>query len=248
MPEARSIEILRRSHDEYGVSGFTKHDGTVRFFGFVRSLCRPGMRVLDFGAGRGAWFHNDATAYRRELRDLRTTGVRVVAADIDEAVRQNAGSDEQVVLKPGVPLPFKDGEFDLVLADFVFEHLEDPGFVCEELRRVTKSGGWICARTANRYGYVALASAIVPSSRHRRALQSIQPIRKEVDVFPTAYRLNSAAQVRRCFPGCEVHHYYDSGEPAYHFDRRWLYRLFLLLHKLLPDVLQTGVAFFIRVP
>lgn len=241
--------ILQRIHSEYALSGFTKHDGTIRFFGFVRSLCRPGARVLDFGAGRGAWFHDDASRYRRELRDLRTAGAHVVAADIDETVRDNQSSDEQRVLEPGVPLPFADGEFDLVVADFVFEHLEYPGPVCAELRRVTRSGGWICARTANRWGYVTLASAMVPNSRHRQALRSIQPTsRKDVDIFPTAYRLNSMAQVREHFPGCEVHHYYHSGEPAYHFDKVWVYRLLQALHKLLPDALQTGIAFFIRVP
>lgn len=246
LPEKK---ILARFHSEYALDGFTKHDGTVRFFGFVRSLCRPGMRVLDFGAGRGAWFHDDASRYRRELRDIRTAGAHVVAADIDEAVRANQSSHEQVVITAGAPLPFADGEFDLVVADFVFEHLDDPASVCAELRRVTRSGGWICARTASRWGYVTLASRLVPNARHARALRAIQPTsRNEVDVFPTAYRLNSVAQVREHFPGCAVHHYHHSGEPAYHFDRPWIYRAFQWLHKLLPDPLQTGVAFFIRVP
>lgn len=240
--------ILERFHSEYSVSGFTKLDGTVRFFGFVRSLCHSGMRVLDFGAGRGAWVHEDPSPYRRHLRDLRTRGARVVAADVDEAVKENACSDEQVLLTEGGPLPFRDDEFDLVVSDFVFEHIDDPATVSAELRRVTKSGGWICARTANRYGYVTWASRLVPNRQHRAALRRIQPSRKEIDVFPVVYRLNSVRQVRSHFPNCDVHYYRDSGEPAYHFNRTALYRMFLILHNLLPDVLNTGIAFFIRVP
>lgn len=246
--ENPSLRIIRRFHSEYAVAGFTKLDGTLRFFHFVRALCRPGVRVLDFGAGRAAWRYEDASPYRRDFRDLRSLGAHVVAADVDPIVAENACSDEQVVLQVDAPLPFADGEFDLVLADFVFEHLEEPQFVASELRRVTKSGSWICARTANRDGYVALASRLIPNRRHGAALRSIQPARKEIDVFPVAYRLNSVAQVREHFPGCDVHYYYDSGEPSYFFDRAILYRFFLLLHHVLPDRLQTGMAFFIRVP
>jgi SAM-dependent methyltransferase len=240
--------IKRRFHSEYAVGEFTTLDGTICFFTFVRALLRPGMRVLDFGAGRGAWVTEDPSPYRRELRDLRTRGAHVVAADVDPVVEENPCSDERVRLELGKPLPFEDREFDLVVADFVFEHLEDPGFIAAELQRITKSGGWICARTANRYGYVTLASRFVPNRRHRSVLRTIQPIRKEADVFPVVYALNSVAQVRRHFPGCDVHYYRQSGEPAYFFDSPILYRLFLWLHKLIPDVLQTGIAFFIRVP
>lgn len=243
-----SMRVGQRFHGEYALSGFTKLDGTIRFFNFVRSLCRPGMRVLDYGAGRGAWVFEDPSPYRRHLRDLRTLGAHVVAADVDPVVEENACSDEQVLLEIGKPLPFSDDEFDLVLSDFVFEHIEDPGFVASELRRVTKSGGVICARTANPFGYVALVSRLVPNSRHRRALGSIQPERKEMDVFPAFYRLNSPAQVRRHFEGCEIHYYRDSGEPDYYFNSALLYRFFLLVHKLIPDVLHTGIHFFIRVP
>jgi SAM-dependent methyltransferase len=243
-----SIRIIRRFHSEYVVANFTKLDGTIRFFNFVRSLCRPGMRVLDFGAGRAEWLYEDVSRYRREFRDLRTLGAHVVAADVDPIVTENAFSDEQVLLEVDSPLPFEADEFDLVVANFVFEHLENPELAASELQRVTKSGGWICARTANRNGYVTLASRLIPNRRHRTALRTIQPGRKEIDVFPVAYRLNSVAQVRQHFPDCEVHYYYDSGEPSYFFDRALLYRFFLFLHKVLPDPLQTGVVFFIRVP
>ena len=40
-------------------------------------------------------------------------------------------------------LPFKDGEFDLVLCIAVLEHLEDPIKAAHEMRRVLKSGGRI---------------------------------------------------------------------------------------------------------
>jgi len=40
-------------------------------------------------------------------------------------------------------LPFKDGEFDVVLCMSVIEHLEEPLVVIKEMRRVLKNGGKI---------------------------------------------------------------------------------------------------------
>jgi hypothetical protein len=38
----------------------------------------------------------------------------------------------------------------------------------------------------------------------------------------------------------------DSWEPAYFFGRAWLYRLFLLLHRLLPRALGTASIFILH--
>jgi SAM-dependent methyltransferase len=47
----------------------------------------------------------------------------------------------------GHDLPFKDGSFDAVVAQAVFEHVPDPVRVVSEVRRVLKAGGYIYADT-----------------------------------------------------------------------------------------------------
>jgi ubiquinone/menaquinone biosynthesis C-methylase UbiE len=71
----------------------------------------------------------------------------------------------------GEPLPYPDGTFDLVVAHWVFEHIDQPEAVAADMARVTKPGGWIAAATANRLGYVALAASIVPNRSHARAIE-----------------------------------------------------------------------------
>tara|TARA_Y100000310_G_C20634498_1_gene790459 strand:+ start:606 stop:1163 length:558 start_codon:yes stop_codon:yes gene_type:complete len=44
------------------------------------------------------------------------------------------------------PYPFKDGEFDLIEADHVIEHLYDPFKVMAELHRILKVGGKLIIR------------------------------------------------------------------------------------------------------
>lgn len=61
---------------------------------------------------------------------------KVVTCDVDEAVLSNPGADETIVILPHQPLPFADGAFDLIVSNFVFEHIADPARVSGELRRI----------------------------------------------------------------------------------------------------------------
>jgi len=69
-----------------------------------------------------------------------------------------------------------------------------------ELLRVLKPGGFICAMTPNRHGYIALASRLAGNRSHVALLEKIQPDRKPEDVFPAFYRLNTPAAVAGSFP------------------------------------------------
>jgi SAM-dependent methyltransferase len=243
-------DFTDRIHTEKQIDGFTAIDGTVRFYGFVKAiLLKTGARdILDFGAGRGGALVDDRSCYRRHMRDLRTFGARVTSADVDQAVLSHPASDAQVVIKPHEPLPFAAESFDVIVSDMTFEHIDNAPFVAAELVRVLRPGGFICARTPNRLGYVRLMSGIVPERLQRRVVALAQPRRKAEDVFPTVYRMNSPWQVRRLFPGCNVHYYYDVAEPAYYFCNRFLYRAFLLAHTFLPSSLATTICVFIAKP
>jgi SAM-dependent methyltransferase len=207
-------------------------------------------RVLDFGAGRGAFWHlnteADGSLLRRHLQDLRFEGAEVTAGDVDPVVLSHPCSHHQVVIDLTGGLPFKDGQFDVIVSDVTFEHVDNPEHVASELLRVLRPGGYICARTPNRRGYVKIITSMIPNRLHVRFLRRIQPERQAEDVFPTRYKLNSLADIRRHFPGCDIHHYFDSAEPSYYFGREAIYRLFLAFHRLLPDAFATSLCVFIR--
>jgi len=61
------------------------------------------------------------------------TGGKVTTADLFMA-----GVDVQADI---CALPFADGEFDVVVANHVLEHIPDDRLAMKELRRVTKAGG-----------------------------------------------------------------------------------------------------------
>lgn len=239
--------LQTRFYPETAVGGFSRVDGSIDFWSRIAALVRPEWRVLDFGAGRGAHIDTDDSDYRRGLKILKGRVAHVEGCDVDPAVLENPHLDHATLIDPSAPLPFPDGSFDLVVANWVLEHVDDAEGVAKELSRVTKPGGWIAAATANRLGYVALAASAITNRAHVRVLSKVQPGRLDHDVFPTRYRMNSRAILQQLFGRYgEVVAYTNSAEPSYHFDMRLLYGLFKLVHKLLPEALQTGLYLFVH--
>jgi len=243
----RQLEMDQVFHPEARVSGFSHLDPEVMFFTQVASLLKPDDTVLDFGAGRGEWFEDDPSHYRRWLQDFRGRCAFVDGCDVDPVVETNRTLDRARLFEPGADLPYEDERFDLVVSRYVFEHLADPRWAARELLRVTRPGGWICAITPNKWGYLALLSRMVPNDLHARVLRFVQPGRKEVDVFPTTYTLNTPSDLERHFgDSADVFCFRTSATPTYHFGKRSMYRLQALFHRLLPPQLDKGLCIFIR--
>ena len=133
------------------------------------------------------------------------------------------------------------------LSRYVLEHIDNPNHVARELLRVVKPGGLIAAVTPNKYGYIAIGASLLPNRMHVKALNRIQPGRKAEDVFPTRYRMNTAAALRRVFgPGADVNVTYWSPEPAYHLGSRIVYATIKWVNKHLPATFQPTLHVYIR--
>jgi SAM-dependent methyltransferase len=134
------------------------------------------------------------------------------------------------------------------VADFVLEHVDDATSFFSELRRVLKPGGFFCARTTNRLGYVGLAASLVPNKRHAAVLGTVQRGRKEVDVFPTRYRVNTIWRLRSELKkiGFEAVVQGYEAEPSYLQFSPIAYGFGKLLHSVTPSPLRTCLFIFGR--
>ena len=236
-----------RYYPETAFGAFSRDSGTLQFYARINALLTPGMRLLDLGAGRGAVIVEERDPFLRSLKTMKGKVAHVAGCDVDDAVFENPHLDSATLIEPGKPLPYADGEFDLVYASWVLEHLEDPAFVLSEVRRVLKPGGYFCAVTPNRRGYLALAARVLGNRRHVQVLSRVQPGRKSFDVFPTHYRVNTKGAVRR-FLGAhgDLAVYAMSNDPSYYFGKGWLFAAFRALHKLTPEALHTALFIFFR--
>lgn len=116
---------------------------------YNRLELKPGMRVLDLGAGFG-----------RHAFETARHGAHVVAVDLAEDEMRATSetfaamymADElpdtlstTCALGDGLRLPFADASFDRIIASEVLEHVPDDLGVMAELFRVLKPGGRLAA-------------------------------------------------------------------------------------------------------
>lgn len=107
-----------------------------------RFLTSDRSSVLDVACGTGVQI-----AYAAErCRQGRVVGVdlegdRIMANRATYRDHQNLTFEQADVYH----LPFPDATFDLCFCRFLLTHLANPGGAIEEMRRVTKPGGWVVA-------------------------------------------------------------------------------------------------------
>jgi len=144
----------------------------------------PTAVVLDLGAGAGIV----------QQMNFRGLAARVCGVDLDPRVVDNPLLDEGKIADAGV-IPYPDSTFDLVFADNVLEHLPDPLTVFREIARVLRPNGIFLFKTPNKWHYMPTIARLTPHRFH----QFVNRIRgrAESDTFPTRYRANTAAVVRR---------------------------------------------------
>lgn len=167
--------------------------------------------------------------------------------DLDQAVLKNRASDEQLLMKNG-ELNIPNNSIDLIIADYVLEHIDDPKKFAIQIDKCLKSGGWFCARTPHKFSYVAFAASLIKNSAHSKVLNIVQPGRKEIDVFPTKYKMNTLSDFNKYFNDWSNHSFIFRSDPAYYFGSKLLYRFQSILHRLLPASIIGNLFIFVRKP
>lgn len=93
-------------------------------------------------------------------------------------------------------LPFRDNSFDIVTANMVVEHLDDPLLQFAEIKRVLKRGGIFTFHTPNYYSPLVFMASLTPERLKRNLIKIIEG-RAQEDIFPTYYRVNTERSIRQ---------------------------------------------------
>ncbi len=151
----------------------------LRFRERLDSALRPGMSILDIGAGR-------RPTLAPPDRPEGTTYVGL-DPDADELRTAPEGSyDEAVVSAAEHRVPELEGRFDLALSFFAFEHVESTAETLESIRGYLRPGGMLLAQLAGARSPFSVANRLLPAAASRALLRRAMG-RPADSVFPAAY-------------------------------------------------------------
>lgn len=161
-------------------------DGTLIFYNWIREYSKKDYVVLNFGAGREV---------DRRVRSLNGEVRKVIGVDVDECVLNNKDLDEAYVIENDT-LPFPDNFFDMAIADFVVEHLQEPMPILKEIIRVMKPSSSFFFRTPNKFHYVSMIAKATPHWFHKLVANRVRNLPNDShEPHQTFYRLNSTQQI-----------------------------------------------------
>jgi SAM-dependent methyltransferase len=237
----------RKVRPEFGAGGYAHDDSGVEFYTRVNAILQPEMTVVDLGAGRGQMFDGEEDYFMRLIK-LQGKVAKVIGLDVDDAIAQHPYLDERHVIGVSDPYPLADQSVDMIVSDWVLEHIAAPEAFAAEVARVLKPGGWLCARTPNRWSYVGIGASLIPNSLHSKLLGTLWPARADHDVFPTVYKLNTRRQIGAHFPaaGWSNFSYVLATTPRYHANQRALFGMIDLYQSLVPSGLKTDLIVMLQ--
>lgn len=158
-----------------------------RYAAALRQHVCAGARWLDVGCGHS--IVPDWAMPHEEQERLVRRAAMLVGIDVDDGIVRHPLLTHRVKGICG-QLPFNDGSFDLVTANMVVEHVTDPGSFLSDISRVLRPGGRFLFVTPNFLYPPLLAARLVPDAPKKRIVSFLED-RKEEDIFPTHYRMNS---------------------------------------------------------
>jgi SAM-dependent methyltransferase len=185
-PPRAAPRRLRRALRHWLVPGL--ESSQLRFEEYLWRHGVPSQAWLDLGCGHRMLHEARQDAERALLSRARF----VVGVDLDLAALRRNGSIRWRAVASADRLPFADRAFDVVTANMVVEHLDDPARQFAEVARVLRPGGVFLVHTPNRAGYYVRVARLLPYAL-KRALSRVLDGRAGADVYPTYYRANTRA-------------------------------------------------------
>lgn len=105
---------------------------------------------------------------------------------------------DQFVRADLIRLPLPDNYFDVIIAEWVLEHLQKPKIVLDEFKRILKPGGKIIFMTTNINSFLGVVSLLTPTFVHSTLKKICLGISKK-DTFPTKYKINTVNRIEKMF-------------------------------------------------
>ena len=152
----------------------------------VEQTIRPGMRILDVGAGR-------RPSLQPNVRPVDATYIGLDVSERELAQAPEGSYDELLLSDLSVPLSIPP--VDLVVSWWTFEHLPDLPTALRVLHQALRPNGRLVAAFPNRRAVFAVANRLLPHRVSRRVIHGLR-LRPKESVFPAHYSHCSYDELR----------------------------------------------------
>lgn len=182
-----------------------------KIYGFSKKTIVPDLRYSQYLyedilnekiPGAGSWLdlgcgHQLLPEWRlAEEKELIAKARSVVGLDYDLPSLVKHRSIETKVQGSATELPFVENFFDVVTANMVVEHLDNPQVQFREISRILKPGGLFIFHTPNEFGHFSMMRKIVPDFAVKR-LSKLLDGRESEDVFEVRYKSNNRRAIEK---------------------------------------------------
>jgi len=157
----------------------------------LKHYLRRGARWLDFGCGHQLFAPWMAT----EERELVSTASFVVGMDVDGPALRRHQSIGIAVEADMRGVPFRPETFDLITANMVVEHVQDPVAMLRQFYALLRPGGVFIFHTPNCRSVSSRVARVIPERLKEKLIWYFDGRRAE-DVFRTYYRMNDEQTIR----------------------------------------------------
>jgi len=175
------MELGKRFSNEYGPNKLVKD-----YLLLVKKHMNKDSVILDAGCGEGGVFSKSILNKKGKRKSL--IGIDLGNAKNPYVDKKYFGSLDK--------LPFKDNTFDIIVCEWVAEHLEKPQLVFNEFSRVLKKDGHLILFTPNVLNSLVFFSKIIPNKLKDIILKKFLN-KEEDDLFPVYLRCNTVRKINQ---------------------------------------------------
>lgn len=189
----------------------------------IDQFTHTGTKLLDIGCGHGQF-----------LKPVYDKTIHTYGVDPDQAALDKNTLIKNKVVGFVEKLPFENNFFDLVISEWVLEHLDNPKQAFSEIYRVLKPGGKVVFLTPNVWNYNVWIIRLIPNRLHSFFTKKLYQ-RQEGDTYPVRYKINSLNKLTKTLTpiGFKKIKVILNGDPSYISFNKPLFVLACLIEKIL---------------
>jgi ubiquinone/menaquinone biosynthesis C-methylase UbiE len=182
--------------------------------------------LLDLGCGDRGYIE----AFKDDVQEI-------IGLDQDPKLLARNTIVDSKLSGDGEHIPLPDTSLDMVVSEFVLEHLEHPKTVFQEIHRVLKPGGYVVIITPNLLHPVFLLSLITPHGFHIWYRQTFFD-KHEHDTHKTYYRANTRRTLQKLVSasGLQIESMQSVSNPEYYIIHQALTPIAIIVDRFLRTI------------